>query len=104
MAPRDFNDIGRLLAHCASEPDRTAIVFGERRISYGELIREIRRVAGLFARVPVKRGDRVLMMAGNTPEYLINYFAVVEAGAVFIPLHIDLAPHEIAYIAKHAEP
>ena len=104
MAPRDFNDIGRLLAHCASEPDRTAIVFGERRISYGELIREIRRVAGLFARVPVKRGDRVLMMAGNTPEYLINYFAVVEAGAVFIPLHIDLAPPEIAYIAKHAEP
>lgn len=104
LEPRHFDDIGRLLAHFASEPDRTAIIFGERRISYGELVGEVRRVAALLTQVPVNRGDRVLMMASNTPEYLINYFAVVEAGAVFIPLHIDLAPPEIAYIAKHAEP
>jgi len=104
LGPGAFDDIGRLLAHRAAEPERTAIVFGDRRLGYGALIDEIRRVAGLLAQVPVKRGDRVLMMAGNTPEYLINYFAVVEAGATFIPLHVDLAPPEIAYIVKHAEP
>lgn len=102
--PRDFDDIGHLLSHSASDPDRTAITFGDRRVSYGELLQQIRRVAALMAQVPVKRGGRVFMMAGNTPEYLINYFAVVEAGAAFIPLHLDLAPPEIAYITQHAEP
>lgn len=102
--PGEFDDIGALLAHSAADPARTAIVFGERRISYGELLGEVRQVAGLLAQAAVRHGDRVLMMASNTPEYLVNYLAVVEAGAAFIPLHLDLAPPEIAYIAGQAQP
>lgn len=104
LVPNDFDDIGELIAHHAQAPDHHAICFGEQVITYSALCKEVSRVAALLRAVPLRRGDRVLMLARNTPDYLINYLAVVESGAVFIPLHIELVPAEIAYIAQHAEP
>jgi long-chain acyl-CoA synthetase len=104
IEPRTFDDIGRLLAAHARDVNRPAIVFGDEVLSYGELLAQVRRVAALLADVPVRRGDRVLILASNTPSYLVNYLAVVELGAVFVPVHTELAAPEIAYIVKHAEP
>jgi len=102
--PQQFDDIGRLLASHARDSDHSAIVFGDTSITYGQLLAQVRHVAALLSDVPVRRGDRVLILAANTPAYLVNYLAVVELGAVFIPVHVDLAPPEISYIVQHAEP
>jgi long-chain acyl-CoA synthetase len=104
IALSGFDEIGALIAHHAQDSGHPAICFGDQVITYGHLRDEVTRLAALLRELPLKHGDRVLMLARNSPDYLLNYLAVAEVGAVFIPLHIELAPAEIAYIARHAQP
>jgi len=63
-------------------PDKTAIVTGDRRISYSELGRAIDRMAYGFVRRGLKPLDRVVFQLGNSPELVIAFFALIKAGAI----------------------
>ncbi|KAI3602705.1 hypothetical protein D8I24_3256 (plasmid) [Cupriavidus necator H850] len=104
VQPRDFDDIGKLLEAQAGDGSHPAILFGETTISYGELMESVRRVSALLADVPVSHGDRVVILAGNSPAYLVNNLAVVHRGAAFVPIHVELSVPEISYILEHASP
>ncbi|MER7013769.1 (2,3-dihydroxybenzoyl)adenylate synthase [Saccharopolyspora sp. NPDC000359] len=74
---------GQMLRERAAEhPDRTAVVDGERRVSYGELdVRADRLAAGLRAE-GIGRGDRVVVQLPNTAEFFDVCFALFRLGAV----------------------
>ncbi len=79
------------------DPDRTAIVCGERRTTYAELDAAARRVAGALRDAGVRPGDRVAVALKNRVEFLELLFGVARAGAVFVPLNFRLASEEVAY-------
>jgi len=61
------------------------------------------RVGALAARLSdlgVERGERVALCMENRPEYLISYFAVPAAGAVFVPLNTFLSTAELAAVLR----
>jgi long-chain acyl-CoA synthetase len=102
--PEEFHSIERLVAAHAIEPDRTAILFEGTTISYRDLVLRAGSVAQALGDIPVRRGDRVAILASNSPAYLISYLAVVERGAILVPIHVELSAPEIAYILAHAAP
>ena len=83
-------------------PDKTAVVYGARRLTYAELAAEVQRVARALRASGVGPGDRVAYLMPNLPEMLIAHFAVPLAGAVLVAVNTRLTPEEVAYILDHS--
>ncbi|MFD6858610.1 acyl--CoA ligase family protein [Rhodococcus sp. NPDC060090] len=93
----------RFLERSASVfPDRTAIIYGDRRYTYAEFAEETQRLARVL-KSRINPGDRVAYLTPNVPETLIAHFAVPLAGGVLIALNSRLAGPELDYILGHAE-
>lgn len=87
----------------AAAPDRTALVAGERRVSYRELDNRADRLASGLAGMGVASGDRVVLQLGNTPEFVACCLALFRLGALpvlALPVH---RRNEIAYLCAHTE-
>ena len=77
-----------LVASAAKHPDRAAIDYYGSRLSYAELKRQVDALAGwLQRRYGVARGDRVLLYAQNSPQFVIAYYAILRADAVVVPVN-----------------
>ena len=83
-------------------PDKTAIVDGDRRITYREMARETTRLAGALSASGVRPGDRVAFLCPNIPEMLMAHFAVPLVRGVLVAVNTRLAPAEIHYILGHS--
>ena len=80
--------------------DKTAILWegepGEvRRLSYGELLSEVSRFANALKSLGVKKGDRVAIYMGMTPELAVALLACARIGAVHSVIFGGFAAHAI---------
>jgi long-chain acyl-CoA synthetase len=66
--------------------DRTALLFLDRRLTYGEIAAEGRRVAAGLQSLGVHKGDRVALYFKNSPELLASLLACWWIGAVAVPI------------------
>ena len=82
--------------------DRTAVVYGGRRLTYGELGLRARRLATALRRAGLARGDRVAFLAPNEPAMLDAHFGVALAGGVLVAINTRLNAAEVAYILEHS--
>ena len=76
---------------------KTAVIAGERELSYAQLAERSTRLANAFRDRGVAKGDRVAYLGENDPSFLETLFAAGLAGAVFVPLNTRLAPPEIQF-------
>jgi len=86
--------------HVAENPEKTAIIFGEHRISYGELNRLINRIAGGLLKMGYAQGDVVSLFLPSLPELIIGYLGTVRAGLTVNVVNAMLKEQEAAYILK----
>jgi len=84
-------------------PEKTAVIHGERRISYREFHERACRLASALAGRGVGRGDTVALMAPNVPAMLEAHYAVPMLGAVLNALNIRLDAGNIGFILEHGE-
>ncbi|PRA11644.1 acyl-CoA synthetase [Arthrobacter sp. MYb211] len=83
-------------------PSKTAVIHGTRRYSYAEFERRVQRFAQVV-KARIAPGDRVAVLAPNTPEMLMAHYAVPLAGGVLIALNTRLSAPELRYIMDHSE-
>jgi len=67
--------------------DLEAIVDGESRLSFSEMVFRVRRAAGAFAQAGVSSGDRVAIWAPNSAEWIIAAFGLLTAGGTLVPVN-----------------
>ncbi len=97
--------IGRWLRDRArATPDRVAIDYLDRQVTYAELDAASDAFADAFAGEGLRRGDRVATLTGNTPEHVAVLFACAKAGLILLPLSWRLTAPELAYQLDDAEP
>jgi long-chain acyl-CoA synthetase len=82
-----------LLATAASAPERAALA-GPEPLSYGQLCARVAAVATVVAQTAAP-GDRVVILAGNEPAFVVAYLGVLAAGAVAVPLNVGSPSHEL---------
>ncbi len=73
-------------------PDKAALSFYGKDMSYAELEEQTMRFASALARLGVKKGDRVAVMLPNVPQCVIAYYGVLRLGAVVVmtnPLYVS---------------
>ncbi|GAB6907836.1 AMP-dependent synthetase and ligase [Desulfosarcina cetonica] len=79
-------------------PDKTAIIFEGRNISYGELNSQATRLAHTMKQKGVAKGDRVSLYLPNIPEFVICYIAALKLGAIAVSVNPMLKSGELKYI------
>jgi fatty-acyl-CoA synthase len=82
---------------------RTAVIHGERTLTYRELHDRSRRLATALSGRGVGPGDRVAFLGENSPAFLEAMFAAGALGAVLVPLNTRLAVPEIRYQLEDAD-
>ena len=84
--------------------DKTAILSGDRRLSYADLDEASNKIANAFISMGVQKGDRVAMILSNSPESVILYFGVVKTGAIAVPLDPNYKVDELASLFNDCQP
>jgi len=65
-------------------PDRPAIAWFGRKLSYAETLRETERCSAMLAALGVGASDRVALVMPNCPQYVMAYYAIARLGAVVV--------------------
>lgn len=83
-------------------PDKVAVWFYGRELTYRALQGEAARLSGHLQRAGVQKGDRVLVWLQNSPQFVVACHAVWRAGAVVVPLSPMLTPQELQFFMYDA--
>ena len=78
-------------------PQKEAIVSGEQRITYGELRRQVARMARAFVALGVRKGDKVSIWLHNCPEWIMIQLALGKIGAILVPINTRFRVRELEY-------
>jgi long-chain acyl-CoA synthetase len=81
-------------------PERPAIVYRERRVTYRALEQLAERLAGWLQEAGVGAGERVVLVSPNLPEFGVGYLGVLMAGATVVPLNPLLKEEEVRYVLE----
>ncbi|EEW48444.1 AMP-binding enzyme [Corynebacterium efficiens YS-314] len=79
----------------AINAERSATYFFGRTQTYGELDKEVRRVAAGLRALGVRPGDRVAIVLPNCPQHIAAFYAVLKLGAVVIEHNPLYTAHEL---------
>jgi HIP---CoA ligase len=91
---------GLLRAVATAHPDVEAVVEGDRRITYSQLLGQVRRAAGALVSSGIQRGDTVAIWAPNSTEWIVAQLAIAYVGAVLVPLNTRFQGPEAEYILR----
>jgi fatty-acyl-CoA synthase len=84
-------------------PDKPALIYADRVLTYRQLNQQIESVAAyLQQRLSVVRGDRVLLMSQNCPQFVIAFYAVMRVGAAVVPVNPMSTLPEVSYYAENS--
>jgi fatty-acyl-CoA synthase len=84
-------------------PDREAVVGSGQRYTYRALRAEVRRLARGLHALDMRRGDKVAILMGNRPEWLIVDFAITLLGAVMVGVNTWATARELQHILSHSD-
>lgn len=82
-------------------PQKVAVIEGEKRITYKELQERVNRLANTLRSLGVNKGDRVAYLSPNTLAMFEGFYAVMQIGAIMVPLNTRLIPDDYNYIVNH---
>ena len=89
-------------ARASAAPGRTALIAGERRISYADLARAAAGLSARLAAGSIGPGDVVLLLGRNSVEAAVALLACFHRGAVAAPLPPMFGPQQLAVLSSQA--
>jgi fatty-acyl-CoA synthase len=95
------NIAGLLTDGIARAGNRLALVQGSRALTYRDLGDRVSRLAAGFARLGLRRGDRIVLLMPNRLELVESLWAAFHGGFVAVPVNWHLHPDEVGYIVGH---
>ncbi len=84
-------------------PEKTAIIFGDKSLTYAQLEAESNRVANALADLGVEKYDRVAILAHNTIHHVLTWLGCCKIGAVYLAINYLLKGKDISYCIDHSE-
>lgn len=81
---------------------RTALISGDRSVTYRELWEGVKRLGTGLRRLGVEPGERVGLMLPNIPEFVQVYFGILGARGAVVPLNVLYKGDEVRYILEDA--
>ncbi len=92
-------DVVRDTAH--QRPNHPALLFKGARLSYGELERLSDAFAAALVGLGIKKGDRVVLLLPNCPQFVVGQLGAWKAGAVVVPMNPLYTERELQHMLKY---
>lgn len=89
-----------LSENAAKYPNREAIAFKDRTITYAELERESNKLAHTLAALKIEKGDRVGLYLDRGVESIVAACGVLKAGATYVPIDPRSPSRRVSYIIE----
>jgi len=97
--------VGTILKIAAERhPQRIALTFCKKNVTYKELYFRSVLLSKKLKQLGVNSGDKVLLLFENSIEFYIAYFAILQVGAVCVPLNVFLHEKELISIINDCKP
>ena len=93
-----MNTSDLLTITAAIVPDREAIIFDDKRLTFGELMERVNRLANALGDLGVGPGDRVAVMQVNCNEHVEAYNASAKLDAIFVPINFRARAEELTFM------
>lgn len=84
----------------AAHPEKPALLAGPRSFTYRALEAEALGLGAILRGLGLGRGERVVMMLPNAPEFVVTYFAIQEAGGTVVPVNTLFKPDEVRHLLR----
>jgi len=84
-------------------PTKTAIIWGEERLAYGELEARANKLANALIGLGLEKGAKVGILSRNRPEYGVAFFGVARSGLVLVNVSVLYSPEELAFVLDKAD-
>jgi amino acid adenylation domain-containing protein/thioester reductase-like protein len=87
-------------AHAIQNPDNIALIFGEERITYGELNRKANQIAWMLRRKGIKPDSIVGLLIKRSPEMFYGILGILKAGGAYMPIDPDFPRSRVKAILE----
>jgi len=84
----------------ARRPNTPAVYYFDHEISYGEIDRLSDSLAAAFYDLGLKKGDRIILVLQNVPQFLVAVYAAWKLGAIVVPLNPMYKEKELTYFCQ----
>jgi long-chain acyl-CoA synthetase len=84
-------------------PSKVCIRTHEQEITYGELSRATQSLGTALKKAGLNKGDKVILVLPNIPEFVISYMAIVGLGAIVVPVNPTYTVWELDHIIGNSE-
>ena len=93
-----------LAASAERSPDKPALYFFDNAVAYRALLQEVEAIGTwLRQQAGVQRGDRVLLMLQNSPQFIAAYYAILRVDAVVVPVNPMNKAAELLHLVDDAQ-
>ncbi|MDA3909246.1 MAG: AMP-binding protein [Sulfurimonas sp.] len=76
---------------------------GQEPMSYNQLNKTVQRTVQLLQKSGIFKGDKVVLLSENMPNWAVAYFSVTYFNAVIVPVLPDFHPSDVHHIIRHSE-
>jgi len=87
----------------AKHPTDPCTNFFGKQLTYHEIKQLSDRFAASIRRMGIQKGDRVVLLLPNSPQFIVAYFGLLKAGAVIVPLNPLSAERELEFYLSDSE-
>ena len=89
-------------------PDKDVVVFEDAQgtvssLTYRQFAGRVDRLAAALVADGVQAGQKIAVMLGNSPEFLLAWFAINQAGAVLVPVNVFYSADELRYLLNNSD-
>jgi acyl-coenzyme A synthetase/AMP-(fatty) acid ligase len=98
--PEKFNLASGLIDRHIKEgrKSRLAILYGNQRLTYGEVNDMANRIGNAVRSLDVRREERVLLLLPDCPEFIASFLGLAKTGVVPVPTNTMLTPSDYQYM------
>src|SRR5439155_2467375 len=82
--------------------DKIAIISGNRRLTYSEVVEQLNRVGNGLLHLGLQDEQRVLLVLPDIPEFAAAYFGAMKIGAVAVPTSTAMRASDYAYFLEES--
>lgn len=95
--------VEEVISHGNFKSDKVAVISNDKQVTYGELSELIQQAASYLNIKGIKVGDKVVLEAFPSVEFISYYFATHLLNAVAVPLDVNLSEEQYDEIRKEVE-
>jgi long-chain acyl-CoA synthetase len=91
-----------LYAHAEARGGQDALVYGDERLTWAELLDQVERLAQGLSASGIAEGDPVALLLPNSSAFLVSWLAITGIGAVVVPLNSQFKADELGFYFRNS--